>query len=400
MADRLLYAIPVPDTAQSREGSRNTARLAKQSTLSEDVANVEQVATEANQQTFTGRAYGKHAELTAAEIEELLAASAIEAVPYFVRGTGTSKKDAYYSLEDVTIEPEDPREPRMQRFDGVITRRGTRRSHWRAVRTATEDVDNPFGSATSEEIAINARADKVWWWDELGKSRTKATVQRTETGEHDDIDIYDITQVSGSFSSEPVLLYTLPYRFEYGTDCRVWDDRNVDKVDVQSDGNSTVGSATVGSSTVDGETTAVQWQRVFATDHEFSGTPILENDLLRIELDETDQTVRAYEWDDADSIYATKTLGNSAWRLYDVDLRRIGLEAVDAELVFENTSAGSLTVHRLNVSLKRGYTGVQFTNPESSSVPSGLQTRLSPIADDSDRDPSAVTDVVRKAEVP
>lgn len=381
MTNRQLYVLPVPDNAQERSQSQQRRRQASSGALGDDAPAVESISPDAESRMLVGSYRGQFAELLAAQFEELFAASGYMEVPFYTRGDEQSADDGYYTLSDTTVQAEDPRDPRYQRFDGTITHVGSRGSHWRAVRTHPTTEDNPFGTGSTAEIGVSVDAAKVRWFDSVGGTGTieAATVQRTVTTEHGDVDVYDATEPS--FDS-PVLIFDVPYASEYPTDCRVWDDYDRSKT-----------------TTIDGEE-VVQWQRCFTTLHDFRGTPLVENGRIRLEIDEAGGELRAYEWDDANATYAQVSLGTSDWRLYDLSLTHIGQARVDAQVEFEDTSASSLTTHNLDMSLKRGYQYPLWLNPANEgSVPQGLIDRLDPIAETVEVDPAAANDLLTRREV-
>jgi len=402
MTDRLLYNLAIPDQTFLSQSQQQVRQLLAQGTLAAGPGAVEDISGDPQTQTLAGRVVGRHAELTAEEFEELFDNDSIRAVPYFERGPQTSREDRYVALEDVTVNPAHPTDTRVQSFDGNLRTRGTRRSHWRTVETAVTTESNPFGSASTEEIAIPALADvtaPVRWYNRDDGSLDDATVQATRAGEHDDLVVYDATEPS--FGS-PTLVYSVAYRHEWPVDCRVWDDYGRDKYDQETaDDGDTVGSATVGSATVGTgvDTEAVQWQRVYASKHDYRGRPVLENDILRLIPDEDAGTLRVWEWNDADEHYDRVQLGTSSWRLLDWNTRRIGVERIDGQAEFEDQSNPGST-HNLNFSLKRGCQTVCWYNPANEgAVPSGLTGRLSPIANTSEQDPGAVADLIEGSEV-
>jgi len=396
MTDRLLYNLAVPETAQADQRQQQAQQLLSEGILGSGPAAVEAISADAGSRTLVGQVSGPLAPLTADEFEELFGAGGIEVVPYFQRGPDTGSEDGYYALENVDVKPEHPADERIQRFDGSLERRGSRRSHRRSLLTNPTTEDNPFGSASTEEIGIPARASKVQWYNSADGSLEAATVQRTESGEHDDVDVYDATEPS---FSAPTLVYDVAYRHEWPVDVRVWDTYGRSKYRESVVDSTTVGTASVNSSMVSETREAVQWQRVFTSDHDYRSTPVLENDLLRLEFDEPGQKLRAYRWDDAEELYDRVQLGQSSWRLFDLDITRIGVERIDGQAEFEDTSNPG-TTHNLNFSLKRGYTDALWLNPDNEgSIPGGLKTRLDPIAHDSDQDPAAIADVIERTEL-
>lgn len=391
MASKTLYTLAVPRDAQTSTRSELQRNLSKQGVLQSDVAAVEAVSLDPGQQILQGQYRGRYSDLMAAEFEELFDASGIEAVPFYSRSDRT-QTDGYYTLENTTVQPLDPRAADVSQFDGVLTRVGSRTSHWRAVRTSPVPATNDFGTGTGAWVGVPERAQKVRWFDPVGGTIEAATVQETVPAEVQNVARYDVTEPT---FSEPTLLYDLPYQYEGATDLRVWDDSNRSRFEPPD--NDTVGSVTVGSATVGGRGIP-RWQAVFRTDHEYQGTTLVENAILRLEFDEERGHLRASRWSGSVGDYATVHLGGSDWHLFDVDLTHIGLDHVDAQVEFESPSGGFFN---LNMSLKRGYRNALWTVPdnESGPTPSGLITRLDPIAHPSDTDPNATQDVIRRKEV-
>ncbi|KZX49302.1 hypothetical protein [Haloarcula sp. K1] len=396
MPDRLLHALNVPSDAQQESGSTRQRKLSKQGVLQSDVSSTETISSQPGRQTIAGQVRGRLAPLIAAELEELFNASGVDVVPYTLR-EGDSTTDGYYSPENINEDFADARDDRIQDFDGTLTPKGTRRSHWRAVRTNPQTEDNPFGTASTPEIGLSIRARKVRWFDDVGGAVVDATPQRRVEGEHDYLDIYD---ASDPAFDRPVLIYDIPYADEYRTDCTIWDTYNRPKIYKESGDVATVGSATVGSATVSGYDiyVASQWQRVYVTDHDWIGDMVLETDRLRLVIDQPEDVLRAYRWSPADGQYTIVQLGNAPWRLWDIDLTHVGLARIEAQIEFEDLNTGDR--HNLNATLVRGLDDVVFTVPTNgSSPPQGLIDRLNPIADDSDRVVQAAGDVVKRTEV-
>lgn len=396
MSDRLLYNLAIPDQTQLSQSQQQIRQLLAQGTLGAGPGAVEDISGDPQTQTLAGRVVGRHAELTASEFEELFSNGSIRAAPYFERGATTSREDRYVALEDATVEPAHPTDRRAQRFDGNLRTRGTRRSHWRTVETNPTTETNPFGSATTEEVGIPARARRARWYNRDDGSLESATEQRVVAGEHDGVSIYDATEPS---FDDPTLIYDVAYRHEWPVDCRVWDDYDRAKSDSGPSSSATVGSATVGSTTAGSTPEAVQWQRVFSPQHDYTGQPVIENDILRLRPDEAGEKLRAYRWNDADEHYDRVQLGMTGWRLIDWHTRRIGVERIDGQAEFEDKSSPG-TTHNVDWSLKRGYTDALITQPANAgAIPAGLQTRLGPIAHDSDQDPAAVADLIERSVV-
>ncbi|EMA17176.1 hypothetical protein [Haloarcula amylolytica] len=375
---RTLYALRVPDAALEQPSSTQSLQVASNSPLNSDSPAVDSLAAEPGSRPLAGVVAGQYADIIACEFEELFSATGIEVVPWF--GDTNNQRDAYVALEDVTVDQATAQEPRLQRFDGQLSQAGTQEDHQRALYCNPQPVDNPFGSTSTAEVGLSAQASNVQWWDHVTGATAAATVQRTMAGEHDDVEIYDATEPG---FDNPVLLHEIAYDAEWPTDVRVWDDYNRSK------------SA---QTTVNGETRTVDptWQRCFVTSHEFVGTPILESDKLRLEADTDNQLLSASRW--TGSSYDGVSLGASDWRLRTLDLSRIGIERIDAQTVWIDTSNGG--THRLDLTLKRGREDALWTVPDNGSTPpQGLIDRLSPIASPADQAAGEVLDIVAKSEV-
>lgn len=389
---RLLHAINIPEDALTDPRAAQQSQLATAGVLDSPSGTVEDIAAEPGTQALIGALAGRFAQLTAAELEELFSSDLT--VPYTVRDGDDPQIDGYYATEQVEIRRGAAEADRLQRFDGSLTLKGTREDYRRAVRTNPQTVDNPFGSASTPEIGLTIRADSVQWFDDVGGGLEDATAQRRVEGAHDALDIYDASEPS--FDS-PILVYDLDYREEFPTDCTVWDSFNRSKIYRDPGSSPQVGTATVGSSTVGGDRArAVQWQRVYAEDHEFVGDIVLETDRLRLTVTQ-DADLRAYRWSPAEGQWTLVQLGTSDWRLADIDLTDIGLANIDAQLTFEDQSTG--TREAIDVALLRGLEDAVFTTPDNvTSTSQGLIDRLSPIADDSDRVVAPTQAVVKRTE--
>jgi len=396
MTDKLLHAVVVPSDAQTKSGSRKRKQLAKQGVLQSDVASTESIAPQPGQQTISGQIRGRLAVMHAKMIEELLSSS-IPVIPFSALGE-QSDVDGYYAPEDIQRDRLDAREDRLQRFEGVLTPKGTRRSHWRAQQTNPQTVDNPFGSGTASEFGLSIRARKVRWYNSTDGTITDATPQRTVQGEHDQLDIYDTDEPS---FDAPTLIYDIAYDEEDRTDCVVWDTYNRPKIYEETGNSATVGSVTVGDTTVSSTTVSIasQWQRVYVTDHEWVGDIVLETDRLRLTIDQPEDKLRAYRWDESEGQYTAVQLGNTDWRLYDVNITDIGLAQLSAQFEFESLGSGAR--HNLNGTLIRGLDDVVWTvpmNEDANNVPADLITRLDPIAATTDKIPAPTAGVVRRTE--
>jgi hypothetical protein len=392
--NRLLYAVNIPEDALINPQSSQQSLLATNPILGDSSGAVQDIASEPGERAVVGTVTGRFATLTALELEELFGSDLV--VPYTPRGAANSEITGYYATEQLTLNRGSPASDRLQQFDGTLIRRGTKTSHYRALRTNPQPVNNPFGSATAPEIGLSIRARKVRWFDPVGGAVADATPQRRVEGEHDYLDIYDASEPS---FSNPALIYDIPYTQEYPTDCTVWDTYNRPKVYREPESGDTVGSTTVGDGTVSGDEVYVasQWQRVYVTDHDWRGDMVLETDRLRLVIDQPEDVLRAYRWSPTDGQWTLVQLGASDWRLYDIDITEIGLARCEAQLEFRDTDAGR---HNLNVTLLRGLDEAVVTVPPNESTPpQDLLDRLAPIAATTDRVPVPSQDVIKRTEV-
>lgn len=395
MPDKLVYALAAPSDNQVSASGQRQPRVATSGVLDEDVGETTAVSTEPATEDLTLEFRNTYAELMAAEYVELSNASGYGPIPVFGRSTATPA-DGYYAIERVRNPAVSPREPRFQRIELDFRFVGTDASHVRALRTSEDTVDNPFGTGTSEELAISARAEDVRWIDALDGSAETASPVETREGETDYVDVYDATNSS---ITDPTLVYGLAFEDEYPVDCRVWDDYDRDKrrvVDYSGDtvGDATVGSASVGSAKIVPST----WQRCFRTDHRFIGNPVLESGLLRLVHDRDRRRLMASRYNPAEGQYNRVQLGTSAWRLHDLDLRRVGPERIAATTRWRDDTGDE---RALALSLKRGWGDALWTVPDGATAPpQGLLDRLSPIAATTERSLGATQGLITRSEVP
>lgn len=385
MTDRLLHAVYIPDNARTETGSEIKRRLAKTNQSGVGSGIVEAIGLRPTEQLLTGYFAGRLADVQRRELEELFDADGIAQVPYATREATPDREDGYYALEDVSLQNPDPREERFARFDGRMVKKGTRESHRRSIKTAPQPVDAIAPTESTPRVGLANAASKVRWFDAATKATEPATPVDAVQGEHGEIDLFDADEPS--FDS-PELIYTLPYRREYATDCRVWDTYGKPKElvinttgDAPKVGDAAVGAAQVGgggnSTTVD-----AQWQRVYSTDHEFRGAMIIETDVLRATIQKPDEALTAARWNDSNSEYRDVPLFGS-WQLYDSSLTYIGQSRIDCRMEFADTDSDAR--QELRATFVRGRDTVQFSNPAGGTVPDDLVEYLSLLSTDTDR---------------
>jgi hypothetical protein len=353
MTDRRLYALTFPEGIQTR--AENTLRKAqqRQGVLGSDTGNVESIASEPGERPLTVEYPDEYARLRATELREL-ASGLSQPLPYYGT-TASTPTDGYYSVSQVNrAGPVDPRSGKFQRVRVTVTKEGTPASHWRQVMTDPVQVDHPFGTTTEAEVGVPAAASKVRWFNAETGATEAPTVQATRTGEDGDVDILDAT---ASSYDAPDLLYELAFAEEGITDPRVWDDQ----------GNSSRTDANG----------ALQWQKVFAASHRYEGKIVIDNDLLRVTIDEpADPGISAERY--TSGSWSSVSLGASDWQVFDWDIRSVGTARVGGVAEFQDTTQSPTVYHTLRWRIDRGAEDVLWSS--DSAVPSGLQTLLDPIA--------------------
>lgn len=373
---RTLYTLPLPTDAQTSTGQEHRRQLSKQGTVDGSDPVAEAVSTDPNEFTLEGQFRGRYADVMATEIEELFSAGDVREVPFF--GDFDGPADGYYTLETVDVNPVHPGVDDLDQFNGRITYVGSRRSHWRALDCAPAPVENDFGSEETALVGVPATASKARWFDAVSKQREEATPIETHSAEHADVAVYDALDAS---FEDPTLIYDVPYDAEGPIDPMVWDDRGEGD---REDGDG-----------------VPQWQDVFDTRHNYVGDPVLSNGLVRLFVDEDANDLTAEEWDDGADEWSAVALGTSDWELFDLDITRIGIERVEAQVEFWDPTASPTEYYSLDMLLRSGATEPQWIRPEdeTSATPSGLQDLLDPVASAHAQSAQATQTVISRAEV-
>jgi hypothetical protein len=329
----------------------------------------------------------------AEEFEELFSGGGIESVPFVTVGK-QSGDNGYYTLSNVDLEPLDPRGNGFYKFDGVLTKEGTRESKRRAVKTSISQVENSFGNTQTALVGVPAAASDIRWFESETEQTEPASVVETRTAEHGDVEVVDA--LTSSFDS-PALVFDLPYQQEGKVDTVVWDDHDRSKLDVQYSGDR-VGDATVGVSAVGTETYLNSWQWCFSTAHEFAGDAVVDNGFVRLWLGDR---LRVDHYQPDTEEWALTSLGDATWQLDDWNLTRIGPARVTARCRFYDSTQSPTQHYELDMDLPRGYQSPVWIVPENQTppTPSGLVDLLSPVANESDYSPQAEQGLVARAEV-
>ena len=383
MGNKRLHNLDISEDALERRSNDISRQIQKQGVVTDGPSSVESIATDPNELTLAGEFRGREDDLDtimAAEVEDLFDAGGIEEVAYH-DVANPDAADGYYTAENVSTSAPDPRLTDSTAFDGRLTRVGTRADYHRAVQTASTTVGSPFGSGTPH-VAVPSTGRMTQWVDRVSGDSVWATPATTVTTEFGDVDLYT---PSASPYDQTELVYDVPYSDDGGLDVRVWDDYNRPLQATAGTGSKTFGGNTFGGDTFGGETTeqeilvGTRWRQVFRTNHQFVGKAILETGRLQLVCDETGDRLAAGRWDSDDSHYARVELPNSDWRLFDLDIRRIGAARIDAQLAFSQRASNG--IETVQVSLQRGLDGALIWRRDGlDPLPTGLQERLDPIA--------------------
>ena len=389
-----IYKVAIPEATVPTEQDALGTQLSEQGVLGSD-AIVEALSSQAADLTLTGRyAYGRYySELLATELEEL-ADSALSGVPLY---GGASGRAGYYQVESAQVEPVHAGGRDIWEWTLSLTNVGTQKSHFQSLETSPSQPDpgHPFGNETNAIVGVPAAARMVRAVDSTSSptERVRPTPVTTVSTEFGDIDQYDATALS---IDEPVFIYDVAKGAQPAVDARVYDTNGRESKYIKSDS---------------GRVRA--WQSVYARDHEFTGSVVCENGLLRITIDEptnADATaaLEAEEYDaDADTWSAVDlptydTDLDTDWQPADVDFTHIGQARVAAQIEFEaiaGTNAGD--VYALDLHLDRGRNELGVWIPESVTdpVPMDLEALLAPIASTSVVDSGVEQGLVARKEV-
>lgn len=401
MPDRELYTLSIPANAQTLNRSEIQRNLATHGLLDEGTASVESLSLDPNQELLRGQFRGRYARLMAQEVEELFDASGIEAVPFY--DPSGSKEDAYYALENVDVEALDPNLDELREFDGVLTKTGTRSTHYRVISTNVRQADHPWGNTLEARVGIPGSAGKVRWYDPVTEQTEPASSVARHAAEVGEVALFDVADGESALGVEnPSLLYDVPYEREGRSAPVVWDDHGREKLD---------------------EDGVNSWQWVFSTSHEFAGQPVLDTGRLRLRLDESSEpSLSADRWDDTagawtasalngddadsseavvgDAVVGSAVVGGSStaneWTLYDIDITDISLSTITLQLEFQHPDEG---LYNLNAVVAYGRDAVLFDRVDDGPVPTGLERWLEPVAADWLMDPQQQRTLVSRREV-
>jgi len=374
MTDRRLYTAVIPSGAFDPASGRTDVRkqLSKLAGL-DGSGDVTATGTRPGEFTIAGQFRGKYAELATTELTELLEADALDTVVLYGVGASTPE-DGYYAPERGSNSRIRPESPGALAFDGDLSKEGTRASHRRAVGTNPKERPHPWGNDTTGYVGVPASAAKVQWLTYTRDDTQTATADDTVTAEFGDVDRFDVEAPPSGFGTRPYLVYDLPLAEAGNIDAAVFDTYGRPRTDGEGD---------------------FAWGQVFRSDHTVRGDAVLSNGRLRVTLDEANQTTSAERY--TSGSWSDVALGVSDWQLFDADLRYPGAAQVRARLIFEDSTSGDL--FELEAALHRGWDDLLLYSPDDLQVPSGLVTRLDPIAASTVIDPQPERTLIARSEL-
>lgn len=391
---RKLYRTPFPSHSLD-DSSTSIQRRLSQLGLLEGGGAVENIAGNPESITLNGQYHGDDAELLTSELRELLNADGLEYVALYDPREDLPER-GYYATESGSGGRFKPQTPEIGEFAGTLSLAGTRQSEWRSIATTPTQVENDMGTAAGSTayVGVHGAAKKVRWFDPGQGTEAAERVVRRQA-EFGPVDIYD---AQASSFDRPTLIFDLEYHKEGDTDVGLWDDYGRGaKYGYEGPTISTdtlVGQATIGAE-------YSRWQRVYDTGHSYRGVPIADNGLLRLFFDEASQHLAAAEYVHELDTWTPRALGDSSWQLYDFDVTRIGSAELAAQVEFVDYSQSPTAFFALDMRLHRGMHTALWSVPanESGSTPSGLQTKLDPVASSDIVDPQPHEGLVSRRDV-
>jgi hypothetical protein len=373
------------------ETERPSARRqqSSQGVLGSSVGDVTTISAEPGDRRLTGTFVGKYSELMAAEVRELLAAGdQIDAIPYFLPDAERDWEGFYSPSEARDGARRDPRVQNVATFDGVLSRLGSRDTHVREVQVRPQTVDNPFSSPnTSERVAIPETANNPRWvYLPGGEVNTNLSVQATSVGETAALHEFDPANATFSGQESYRLVYDVPFLDEAPADVRVFDDFFRDRAQTTNNGNLTVDPS---------------WQRVYQTQHDYAGVPVVSNGRVRVRPDFANNRIVVEQWDVAAGSWTTVSPGTSPWQLDTWRVERIGLARVVCRgRWFDSNNPGD--TYELVVEVSRGTDSPLFLEPEnaSSTIPLDLFDLLNPYASEAGTANKPVAGILKRERIP
>jgi hypothetical protein len=370
MSNRRLHILPIDADAQLFSQTDVQRNQATQAPVANGPRSVRSVSLDPDERLLEGVYKGRYAKRTGEAFEQLAGNDALGEVAFHdIDAADAQPKDGYYTVSNATVTNPSDDADYFSQFRAVLTRAGSRRTHWRAVETNSVAVSSTFGSDSSQRVGVPATASVVRWYDAVDGTTADATQQSTATTPSGDVALYDPTEPS---FDDPTLIHDVAYDDDWLADPLVFDDLgNANRTD--ADG-------------------IPQWQHVFSTSYEPEGRFVASNGLIRLFVDESTTGLTAERYDSANNAWINQSLTSTTWTPVDADLRRVGQARVVAETLWED--GGSY--EQVTMAIHRGEDGARF--PEGS-LPSGLKNHLDTIALGKILDPQPAVALVERSGV-
>jgi len=367
MTNRILLGpVPLLQAGVSvNSEQRQRQNLAQQGFLSSSGSRVESLTTDPSAVSLSGRLRPPIpvtlVPLLADEIEELAAGDIGPLSLTTPSNTDRRKLNGYYHIEDASVQPPHPSRRGIQRYDVSLTRAGGRGSHYRAVRTQPQSIDNPVPAVSADPVIpiyLPVQAQKR----QLYNPDSGATTGLDATSQVDSA-IGTLAAITSSelSSEERLVLYDASYTRDISA-LYVFDDRGFSS---KTDGNDNR-----------------QWQAVFDPSHDLEGQSrfVVSTQRLRVYLTGlTTPDIEAEEY--SAGSWSSISIPTTDWEILDVDLRRVGLHSASVQLRLQDTTNIS-DVRTVNLYFAFGDESITVGVPptESSTIPPGITDRLEPIA--------------------
>jgi len=355
--------------AETATRRRQQTQLAERGLLSSGSVRVEQVSNDAADLRLSGRIRPPIPEdkvqMVAQELSELIA-SDIGPLPLFDAEGDPRAESGYYEIADGDVEPLQADRREIFDYDLSLSRVGDRGGTFRGVRATEQTVSHPFGSDTGASVYIPDEVRKVRWYNRATEETQPATATGTVESQQGTLREYSL----GGVGDEMTLIYDVDLSVDT-TAAYVFEPPNntTNKIDGNDNRN---------------------WPIIYDPEHELSGESlcILSGQQLRVTMREPDPTtspgvpalIVAQRYDASQDQWQNVGIDNTnPWRPADVDLRSIGPQRLSAQVLFADDTGSDFAVN-ISVTLGANRATVLPAAGESGSMPSGLVTKLSPIA--------------------
>jgi hypothetical protein len=351
--------------AETDTRRRQETQLAERGLLSSGDVRVEQVSNDAADLRLSGRIRPPipedKAPMVAQELSELIG-SDIGPLPLFDFEGEPRAESGYYEIADGDVEPLQADRREIFDYQLSLSRVGDRGGTFRAVRTTAQTVSHPFGSDPGVSVYIPDDVRKVRWYNRATEETQPATATGTVESHQGTLREYGLGAVGGEMS----LLYDLELPTDT-TAAYVFEAPNLSAPKFDPDGNR-------------------NWPIIYDPEHDLAAGAlyILSGQQLRVALREPEDGftpfIVAQRYDASQDEWQNVGIDNTIpWRPADVDLRSIDPQRLSAQVLFADGTGSDFAVN-ISVTLGANRATITPAAGESGSMPSGLVTKLTPIA--------------------